>query len=57
VRAVLVKTPLRDYADVFFVVVFIAGIVIPIWIYKGTMKLGMWYLYTPRKSSKEHPAT
>lgn len=53
-RVILMKTPLRDYADIFFVVIFIAGIIIPIGIYKLSMKMGMWFLYTPRKKSSEH---
>jgi fucose 4-O-acetylase-like acetyltransferase len=50
VRVVLAKTPLREYPDVLFVLIFVAGIAIPIAIYHITMKLGMWYLYSPRKS-------
>ena len=52
VRIVLAKTPLRDYADIFFLVVFAAGIAIPVGVYKLTMRMGMWYLYTPRKGEK-----
>lgn len=51
VRVILMKTPLRDHPDIFFVVIFAAGIGIPIVIYKLSMKMGMWYLYTPRKKA------